>query len=346
MSFALRKNNEVTYISNNSSTGGSSGGGSSTNYWSLTGNDISNNNSGDVYIRTSLVRIGTDAGLVGQSNGAIAIGNGAGSNFQTCNAIAIGNSAAFNNQGNDCVAIGSAAGAVLQKGLSIAIGSGSGNDNQGSGAIAIGYQSGFRTQGSNAIAIGAFAACTNQLANSIVIDASASQISQSILTNNTGFYVRPVRSDVSEAKQALVYDPNSFEITRVIGKTFVIPHPNDNNKYLVHACLEGPETGVYYRGKAIINENEDSIEIVLPNYVENFAKNFTVHVTSHSPNVSLFSNEVDQGRFVVQKHAFCSQHKEQVKFSWYVMGERGSIDVEPLKKDVTVVGDGPYKYIL
>ena len=33
-------------------------------------------------------------------------------------------------------------------------------------------------------------------------------------------------------------------------KTFVIDHPDDENKYLVHVCLEGPEAGVYYRGKA------------------------------------------------------------------------------------------------
>ena len=30
----------------------------------------------------------------------------------------------------------------------------------------------------------------------------------------------------------------------------------DKDKYLVHACLEGPEAGVYYRGKDIIQDNE------------------------------------------------------------------------------------------
>jgi hypothetical protein len=32
-------------------------------------------------------------------------------------------------------------------------------------------------------------------------------------------------------------------------KTFIIDHPIKKDKYLVHACVEGPETGVYYRGK-------------------------------------------------------------------------------------------------
>jgi hypothetical protein len=38
-------------------------------------------------------------------------------------------------------------------------------------------------------------------------------------------------------------------------KTFIIEHPIDTSKYLIHACLEGPEAGVYYRGKATIDNN-------------------------------------------------------------------------------------------
>ena len=34
---------------------------------------------------------------------------------------------------------------------------------------------------------------------------------------------------------------------------------------MVHGCLEGPEAGVYYRGKGEIPEGEDSVVITLPN---------------------------------------------------------------------------------
>ena len=44
-------------------------------------------------------------------------------------------------------------------------------------------------------------------------------------------------------------------------KTFIIDHPIDKNKYLVHGCLEGPEFGVYYRGKS---------EILLKSNFDNF----------------------------------------------------------------------------
>ena len=41
-------------------------------------------------------------------------------------------------------------------------------------------------------------------------------------------------------------------------KTFIINHPLDDSKYLVHACLEGPEAGIYYRGDGEITNNEST----------------------------------------------------------------------------------------
>jgi uncharacterized protein (DUF736 family) len=54
--------------------------------------------------------------------------------------------------------------------------------------------------------------------------------------------------------------------------------PTQKDKYLVHACLEGPETGVYYRGKSEITNNEYVI-INLPSYVEKLAIDFTIQLT-------------------------------------------------------------------
>ena len=47
------------------------------------------------------------------------------------------------------------------------------------------------------------------------------------------------------------------------GKSFIIDHPDDSSKYLVHVCLEGPEAAVYYRGKGEITNN-NSVVIYLP----------------------------------------------------------------------------------
>jgi hypothetical protein len=120
----------------------------------------------------------------------------------------------------------------------------------------------------------------------------------------------------------------------------VIDHPVDSNRYLVHSCLEGPEMGVYYRGRGEIEMN--ACEIILPNYVDKLCSDMTVHVTPvykfGCPNVrNLICSEVQEGRFAV--------HGEVGPFNWFVMGSRGSFEIEPFRIDVKIKGDGPYKYI-
>jgi hypothetical protein len=121
-------------------------------------------------------------------------------------------------------------------------------------------------------------------------------------------------------------------------KTFVIDHPIDNNKYLVHACLEGPEAGVYYRGKGQIVNNE-SVTIDLPYYVADLAADFTVNITpifNGKINV-LNSSEVANNKFTV--------YGENCGFHWIVYGKRLDIEVEPVKSETNVKGEGPYLYI-
>ena len=121
-------------------------------------------------------------------------------------------------------------------------------------------------------------------------------------------------------------------------KTFVIDHPTNDNKYLVHACLEGPEAGVYYRGKGEITNNE-YVEIKLPHYVEKLAFDFTVQITPIYGNkiVTLNSSEIENNAFKV--------YGENAKFHWTVYGNRHNINVEPDKDTVNIKGDGPYLYI-
>ena len=126
--------------------------------------------------------------------------------------------------------------------------------------------------------------------------------------------------------------------TGPIDKTFVIDHPTNDNKYLVHACLEGPEAGVYYRGKGEITNNE-YVEIKLPHYVEKLAFDFTVQITPIYGNkiVTLNSSEIENNAFKV--------YGENAKFHWTVYGNRHNINVEPDKDTVNIKGDGPYLYI-
>jgi len=57
-------------------------------------------------------------------------------------------------------------------------------------------------------------------------------------------------------------------------KNFVIPHPTKKGKQLVHTCLEGPENGVYVRGRLL-----NKTEIELPEYWTNLVDENTITVS-------------------------------------------------------------------
>jgi hypothetical protein len=57
-------------------------------------------------------------------------------------------------------------------------------------------------------------------------------------------------------------------------KNFVIPHPTKEGKQLVHTCLEGPENGVYVRGRLL-----NKTEIELPEYWTGLVDETTITVS-------------------------------------------------------------------
>lgn len=120
-------------------------------------------------------------------------------------------------------------------------------------------------------------------------------------------------------------------------KTFVIDHPIDENNYLVHACLEGPESGVYYRGTGFIKDDL-STTICLPDYVEKLTTNLTVQITPiYNGKIKVYNtSSIKNNKFTV--------YGENGEFYWLVHGSRGRIEVEPDKNSVVVKGDGPYKW--
>ena len=123
------------------------------------------------------------------------------------------------------------------------------------------------------------------------------------------------------------------------GKTFIIDHPQNKEKYLVHACLEGPEVGVYYRGKSEVT-NDTSVIVNLPDYIPGWAYDFTITVTGiYDGKLKLYNaSEVDEsGAFIV--------YGENGKFNWIAIGKRGDINAEPYKNEIVVKGDGPYKWV-
>ena len=145
----------------------------------------------------------------------------------------------------------------------------------------------------------------------------------------------------------LQYDVANSAIIYNEAKTFVIEHPLNPNKYLVHACLEGPEAGVYYRGISRINEGFTCVEIHLADYVNYIATEFTVcvspvlsDISKSSMNIPGFlTSPVIEGKFTVASDVV------PCDFHYIVFGKRQAVDVEPEKINTSVKGEGPYKWI-
>jgi hypothetical protein len=261
-------------------------------------------------------------------------------------------------QGAGAISIGANAGASTQSANSIAIGTNAGQTSHGTGSIAIGTNSGSLNQGTGSIAIGIGAGQTNQASFSICLNASATGFSPATV----GFFAKPIRTSVASTPFLLMYDNTTNEIgfsssSTTSSKTFIIPHPIKKSSYLVHACLEGPESGIYYRGKSEILPTQNFIEISLPEYVSNIGHDFTVQITKISNNPNTISNnpntisnslntisntplevsEVINGKFKV--------YGSPTKFFWVVFGTREKIEVEPLKSKIKPKGFGPYRFI-
>jgi hypothetical protein len=122
----------------------------------------------------------------------------------------MGFQAGYTGQGGNSIAIGEYAGTSNQTANSIAIGYQSGYISQGNNSIAIGSQAGYTGQGSNSIAIGRVAGFSYQTPNSIVLNASGVALNGNGATG--GFYVRPVRNDVSSLP-VVNYNTSTYEIT-------------------------------------------------------------------------------------------------------------------------------------
>jgi hypothetical protein len=164
------------------------------------------------------------------------------------------------------------------------------------------------------------------------------KIIQSDVATYWGYVAGPVLSVVELSNVQGIQGP----VGPTGAKTFVIDHPTKQDHYLIHACVEGPEAGVYYRGQATIRER--SVTVSLPDYVDRLATNFTVHLTPIAKDdeqwIHVKTTTVFQNRFTIYASAPCEVH-------WMVFGTRRDVplEVEVKKEYMTVRGEGPYKWI-
>lgn len=108
-------------------------------------------------------------------------------------------------------------------------------------------------------------------------------------------------------------------------KTFKIPHPSKSKHTLVHACLEGPENGVYYRGH-LSNSNI----INLPDYWENLIdiKTITVQLMPYTYHQELYIKSIESGKYI----HIVNNNGSPIECDYLVFAERK--DIEKLKVEV------------
>jgi hypothetical protein len=301
------------------------------------------NNQGiySVAIGSQTVATGAQTVVIGYNAGAasinsVSIGVGAGQSNQSGNSVAVGNSAGTLFQGVFGTAIGAFAGTSTQGAFGVAMGYLAGSGAQGSNAVAVGGFAGQDNQGSNAVAIGYAAGSNNQSTNTIIINATGVALNAQVPNS---LYIAPIRQDDTITSNVLLYNTVTNEVAYNTTKTFVINHPKDESKYLVHACLEGPEAGVYYRGTGTIADLESSVVVELPDYVDVLATDLTVQVTPiYNGAVRVLNAScVSNNKFTV--------YGDSGDFWWHVYGRRAAVVVEPKKSDVVVHGTGPYRWI-
>jgi len=129
-------------------------------------------------------------------------------------------------------------------------------------------------------------------------------------------------------------------------KAFVIEHPDDADKYLVHGCTESPYGGVEYWGEATFAEGVEEVEVILPAYFEGLCTEdlrqvfLTQVAEGGKPTfVQLAASPVEHGYFTIY-----ASRPGPLKVNWLVKARRRDVEfeVEPRKDEVQVSGWGPY----
>ncbi|RAP33493.1 hypothetical protein DID77_02915, partial [Candidatus Marinamargulisbacteria bacterium SCGC AG-439-L15] len=156
-----------------------------------------------------------------------------------------------------------------------------------------------------------------------------------INTANVEGYALSVDSTINAAELHIGGNP----------KTFIIEHPINSEKNLVHATLEGPEAAVYYRGTSQLKKGKAIVK--LPDYFKELvdANSISIKLTcinSWSPLSSHYPKKSNKFTVSTSKTGNSKQ-----QFHWIVHATRKDIPnltVEPLKSLLNVKSRGPYTY--
>ncbi|MGP3914296.1 hypothetical protein [Nonomuraea sp. 10N515B] len=129
--------------------------------------------------------------------------------------------------------------------------------------------------------------------------------------------------------------------TNTVVKTFIIDHPSDPGRYLVHATTESPYNGVEYWGEVELDE-DGIVDVELPAYFEDLTspEGRAVFLSCRDVPDGVSATYPVDGRFTISG-------TPGRRVFWLVKAIRKDVPpllVEPLRADVDIHGSGPYRY--
>jgi hypothetical protein len=140
-------------------------------------------------------------------------------------------------------------------------------------------------------------------------------------TNGSGSSTSGVRGQSNSTSSDAVRAVGNFSTTGT--KNFVQPHPHDPSQAIVFSCLEGNESGTYFRGQANLNGGVAELAIPEEWKLVSDAERITVHLTPIRSFSRLAAWEVSRDRIVVRGTEDC-------EFTYVVNGvRRGFTEHQP-----------------
>ena len=118
-------------------------------------------------------------------------------------------------------------------------------------------------------------------------------------------------------------------------KSFITDHPTKPDKKLIHAAIEGPESGLYYRGQATLEDGK--AVVTLPEYFEGLARkeDRTIQLTAAGKTPFVLSADpIQEGTFKVYGT------KDDGSFYWEVKAIRADIDKLEIEVDKAEFEEG------
>jgi hypothetical protein len=105
-----------------------------------------------------------------------------------------------------------------------------------------------------------------------------------------------------------------------VAKSFRIPHPTKSGKMLVYGSLEGPENGVYARGRLT-----GGVTIELPDYWSHLVheETVTIQLTAIGRKQNLYVKEVTGNSITI---GYTEMELEAIDCYYYIMAERKDVE--------------------